>query len=96
MDRDTIIEKIRANKDRLSEFDVESLPLFGSFARAENNEASGLDILVQFKGKTTFDGYFDLLFFLEELLGLHVDLVTEAALRPSIRTSVLDEAIRVA
>jgi predicted nucleotidyltransferase len=38
----------------------------------------------------------DLKFYLEELLGTNVDLVTEKALRPQVRQAIEGEIIRVA
>jgi predicted nucleotidyltransferase len=55
-----------------------------------------VDILVAFEGQTTFDRYFDLKFWLEDLLGRPVDLVTEKALRPELAADVLREALNVA
>ena len=45
--------------------------------RGEQKEKSDIDILVEFeKGKKTFDNYMDLKFFLEEIFGVEVDLIT--------------------
>ncbi len=42
------------------------------------------------------DGFMDLKFFLEELLGVSVDLVTNKSMRPLLRPIIEQEAIRVA
>lgn len=76
-------------------FDVKQLRLFGSAARDELRPDSDIDILVGFKGPATFDGYMDLMFYLEELLGSKVDLVTEKGLRKEVRPNVEKDAIRV-
>ena len=44
----------------------------------------------------TFGGYMDLKFYLEDLLGRPVDLVTDKALRNELRPYVEKEMIRVA
>ena len=72
------------------------LSLFGSLSRGEATRNSDVDILVRFRGKETFDRYMDLKFFLEELFGRKVDLVTVPALRPELREKILKEAVRVA
>ena len=77
-------------------FGVVSLRLFGSTARDEAVSASDIDILVDFGGPAGFSQYMDLLFFLEELLGGYVDLVTVRGLRDELREDVQREAIRVA
>ena len=56
---------------------------------------SDIDLLVEFPGKVTFDQYMDLKFFLEDNLGLSVDLVTKKMLKPQIINSVEKDAIYV-
>lgn len=75
---------------------VRRMALFGSVARDEADGDSDVDILVAFEGPTTFDGYFDLKFWLEDLIGRPVDLVTEKALRPEMAGEVRREAVHVA
>ncbi|WP_366636442.1 nucleotidyltransferase domain-containing protein [Aquisalimonas sp.] len=58
--------------------------------------SSDIDILVDFDGPATFDRYMGLKFFLEDLLGVRVDLVTRRALRDEVAPQVLQEAVRVA
>jgi uncharacterized protein len=53
-------------------------------------------VLVEFRGRPTFDGYMGLLEYLEDLLGSTVDLVTAGGLRPELRPYVEPELIRVA
>jgi predicted nucleotidyltransferase len=77
-------------------FGVLRLALFGSLARGQERPDSDVDILVAFEGQTTLDRYFDLKFWLEDLLGRPVDLVTEKALRPELAADVLREALNVA
>ncbi len=77
-------------------FDVKQLSLFGSAARDEMNEKSDIDVLVEFKGPATFDGYMDLKFYLEDLFGKEVDLVTASGLKPRARAHVEKDLIRVA
>jgi predicted nucleotidyltransferase len=91
-----VIKLISEQQQALDRLGVEMLSLFGSVAREEARPNSDIDVLVDFKEKATFDQYMDLKFFLEDLLGSRVDLVTRNALRPSMRPSVEQEAIRVA
>jgi len=60
-------------------FGVRSLALFGSRARGQAQADSDVDVLVEFDGATKWARYFGLQFFLEDLLGSPVDLVTRAA-----------------
>jgi len=92
-----IIERLSG---RLSEvrrtFSVQRLALFGSAARDEAGQASDIDVLVVFQGTPTFDAFMDLKFYLEDLLGKPVDLVTDKALRPQVRCAIETELIDVA
>lgn len=76
-------------------FGVRHLGLFGSTARDEAREDSDVDVLVEFKEPASFDGYMGLLFYLEELFGRKVDLVTETGLKSQARPHVEKDLIRV-
>ena len=96
MKRDEILKTLRVHKDELRQrFGVKSLAVFGSVARGEAGPESDVDILVEFEGRATFDRYMGLKFFLEDLLGRRVDLVTRKALKPRLRPYVEQEAIYV-
>jgi hypothetical protein len=77
-------------------FSVKTLAIFGSIARDEAAQNSDVDVLVVFEHKGDFDLFMDLKFFLEELLGMQVDLVTDKALRPQVRRAIEQEMIHVA
>ena len=93
--RQVILTILKDRLDTIRSFGVQSLALFGSVARDEATETSDLDFLVEFEGAATFDRYMDLKFFLEDLFGKPVDLVTKRSLKPQIAESVLGEAINV-
>ena len=77
-----------------SKFGVSKIGIFGSFARGEEAEGSDIDILVEFReGCKTFDNYMDLKFFLQDLFGRDVDLVTVHALKPQLREGILHDVI---
>lgn len=96
MKRQKILDLLHGHYGEIERrFDVKQLRLFGSAARDELQPDSDIDILVGFKGPATFDGYMDLMFYLEELLGTKVDLVTENGLRKEVRPNVEKDAIRV-
>ena len=77
-------------------FAVSKLSVFGSVARNDTTASSDIDVLVEFKGKATFDLFMDLKFYLEELLGANVDLVTHHAVRPEMRQRIEQEKTDVA
>ncbi|MCC7117163.1 MAG: nucleotidyltransferase family protein [Anaerolineales bacterium] len=96
MTRRTVITKIRKQRAQLTKLGVKSLALFGSVARGEQNKNSDVDILVEFKGKATFDRYMDTKFYLEDLLGRKVDLVTLKAIKPRMKPYIMRDLIHVA
>ncbi len=87
-------ETLRRYKPFLREkFKVKEIGIFGSYVRGDTSEKSDVDILVEFyEGASLFD-LVDLAEFLEELLGLKVDLVTKDALNPRIKDAILNEVI---
>jgi predicted nucleotidyltransferase len=67
--------------------------VFGSVARGEARPDSDVDILVDMEpGRSLFD-LGGLLYDLQTLLGMEVDVVTEKGLRPRIRAQVMREAV---
>jgi hypothetical protein len=97
MSRKAILTKLKKNIRVLRRrFSVKGLSVFGSVARNEAGRRSDIDVLVEFKGKATFDLFMDLKFYLEDLLGASVDLVTDKAIRPEIRKAIEREKINVA
>ena len=96
MKRDDILTRLRERRREISDrFAVEHLGLFGSAARDELRDDSDVDVLVSFRGRATFDGYMGLKFYLEDLFGRKVDLVTEKGLKPRARPHVEKDLIRV-
>ena len=96
MNRDEVLNLLRAHKATLSQrFGVVELALFGSFARDQAADDSDVDILGRFDGSTDWRKYFGVQFYLEDLLGRPVDLVTDKALRAEIRPYVEREAVNV-
>ena len=97
MNRETVLKLLSEHRDEVRErYRARHLALFGSAARDELRDDSDIDVLVEFDGPATFDGYFDLKTHLEELLGRQVDLVTEKGLKPRARRHVEKDLIRVA
>ena len=95
MNKEDLIKFLKENLTVMKSYGVTSLALFGSFARDEAKSSSDIDLLVEFEGVVTFDKYMDLKFFLEDGLGLPVDLVSRKMLKPQLLKSVEKEAIYV-
>ena len=100
MKRDEVLHPLACNRPTLvARYGVERLALFGSTVRdaaqADSDSDSDSDILVSFSGPATSERYFGVQFFLEDLLGRPVDLVTDKALRPELRPFIEREAVHV-
>lgn len=96
MKRQRALELLAQSKAELqARFGVTRLGLFGSTARDMAETGSDVDILVAFDGPATSKRYFGVQFYLEDLLGCPVDLVTEKALRPELRPYIEQERVNV-
>ena len=97
MDKQVLLKRLSGKVEEIRKrFSVKTLSIFGSAARGEMDNDSDVDILVAFDQKASFDLFMDLKFYLEELLGTSVDLVTDKALRPRIRQAIKKKLIDVA
>jgi len=96
MDHTKTIQLLAQHKTELARrFGVAELALFGSCARGVTRPDSDVDVLVRFEGPATSQRYFGVQFYLEDLLGRPVDLVTDKALRAELRPYVERDAVRV-
>lgn len=86
---------LRSKPDLQARFGVSRLALFGSTVRDRAESDSDIDILVAFDGPATSKRYFGVQFYLEDLLGCPVDLVTEKALRAEFRPYIKKERVYV-
>ena len=96
-EKEEILEILRKHKDYLrKKFGVREIGLFGSFAKGNQTEDSDIDILIEVeRGRMSLISYMKLKFFLEDLLGRKVDLVTKKSLKPELKENVLKDIIYV-
>ena len=93
MKSDEIFQTINRNRVDLFRLGVSRIGLFGSAARDEAGPDSDLDFLVEFRpGEKSYDHFFDLADFLEQLFGHRVDLLTVDSVSPVLRERILQEA----
>ncbi len=88
-----VISLLQEYQQELHRFGVRRCGVFGSFVRnTAIHDQSDVDILVAFEpDQKTFDNFIHLSFFLEELFGRSVDLITIESLSPYIGPHILDE-----
>lgn len=90
--KEQVLTILKEHQAELSRLGVKRCGLFGSFVRNEAQDQSDIDILVEFEpDRKTFDNFMQLAFFLEELFGRRVDLVTTESLSPFIGPHILRE-----
>ena len=89
---DDIQKILRAHRKELSEkYGVKRIGVFGSYSRNEQRIDSDVDVLVEFERPVGLMTFVRLQEYLEELLGVKVDLVTRGALKRRIRERILKE-----
>ena len=96
MNRDEVLKVLKTHKATLAQrFGVTDLALFGSIVRDHATDNSDMDILVKFDSPATSKRYFGVQFYIEDLLGRPVDLVTDKALRAEMRPFIEREMVNV-
>ncbi len=91
MTRNEFFKRLSAHRAELSRAGVRRLGVFGSVARDEANPDSDVDILVEFDVLPDLYEFAALRDRLAEILGCAVDLTTPQALKPRMRSRILDE-----
>ena len=85
-----IIKTLKEHKEVLKGYGVIRIGLFGSFVRGEQKENSDIDFIVEFD-RPNFDDFMDLVFYLEDLFGRKVELITNGSLSPYIQPYIEKE-----
>ena len=88
---DALREHLAEVRAIIARYPVRNPRIFGSSARGEDRNDSDIDILVDPLKGTTFFDLAGLQFELEELLGVHVDVVTPGGLAPDIAARVAQD-----
>ena len=89
--KEAILNTLSENKQALMRFGVKEIGLFGSYVRDQAHSDSDIDLLVDIeKTHKTFRNFLALTYYLEDLLGTKVDLVTKQSLSPYIGPHILN------
>lgn len=93
MGKNDILDTLKMKKQHIERhFSVNSIGLFGSYARDTMHSKSDIDILVTFS-EPTFDHYMELKFYLEDLFGRPVDLVMEQTVKKRLKKMIQQETL---
>jgi len=91
-----IKRQLQALKPTLKKrFKVETIDIFGSYARCEQTKKSDIDILVTYSEGADLLLVAGLRQYLRRKLHIKVDVISKKYLNPIIRDQILDEAIPV-
>ena len=94
MTQKELFDILKKEKEIISKkYGVNSIAVFGSFARGDNKEDSDIDIVVDMP--SSFEDFFDLKYYLEEKLKKKVDLIKKKNLRIFIKKTIEKELIYV-
>jgi uncharacterized protein len=91
--RETLHEQRDEIRKIARQFGAHDVRIFGSVARGDNSPISDLDVLVRFEPSRSLFDRGGLMAALEDLLGVHVDVVSEAGMRDRFKSEVLKEAV---
>jgi len=96
MEVERIITGLRQQLPLLRErYRVQSVEVFGSYARGEEGRDSDLDLLVTFTEPPGLLEFIELEHYLSDTFGVEVDLVLKDTLKPGVGQRVLSEAMAV-
>jgi uncharacterized protein len=89
-----ISQWIRQHKSLLQDrYKVSELGIFGSYVRKEQIETSDVDVLVEFSETPSLLKFISLENYLSDNLGVKVDLVHKAGLKPRLGERILEEVV---
>lgn len=97
MKRDETIAKLQAYAPAIASQGATALFIYGSTARDEAGSESDLDVFIDYDPAGRFNA-FDLVglkLFIEEHLGVPVDITTRNGLHPGLRRLIEESALRV-
>ncbi|MHA1310584.1 MAG: nucleotidyltransferase family protein [Candidatus Helarchaeota archaeon] len=85
-------KKIKKLIEILKKHRVKKIKIFGSYARGEANLESDLDVIVEFSERKSLLEIVGIEQELEDVLGIKVDLLTEASISPYLRDRIEKES----
>lgn len=85
---------IQHKKELADRYKVKEIGIFGSYVRGEGKDKSDLDILVEFNGPIGLK-FIELAEFLENILGVKIDLVSKGAIKPNRWKYIEEELVYV-
>lgn len=95
--KEMLLSVLLENNQKIRSYGVSKLSIFGSYVTDNLKAESDIDFLVEFdQKKKSYDNFIDLVFYLEDLLGRKVEVITPQALNKYIGPHILKQAENVA
>ncbi|MHA4894012.1 nucleotidyltransferase family protein [Pedobacter sp. PWIIR3] len=95
--KEMLFSALLTNRQKIRSYGVCRLSVFGSFLTGKFKKNSDVDLLVEFEPQQkSYDNFMELSFYLEDLLGRRVELVTTQSLSKYIGPHILQQAENVA
>ncbi len=74
---------------------MREIGIFGSYVRSEQREKSDVDILVEFEEPVSLLKLVSLENFLEEIVGINVEIVPKKDIRSELKERILKETVYI-
>jgi predicted nucleotidyltransferase len=79
----------------LKKYKVNRLGIFGSYVRGEQRQDSDLDVLIDYEDPPSLITLIELEYYLSEVIGVKVDLVTTKGIKPQLKDYILKEVVYI-
>ena len=79
----------------LKKYKVNRLGIFGSYVRGEQQQDSDLDVLIDYEDPPSLITLIELEYYLSEVIGVKVDLVTTKGIKPQFKDYILKEVVYI-
>ena len=90
--KEQLFSLIIQNNETIKAYGVKKIGLFGSFVRNQQKKNSDIDLVVEFySNKKTYKNFISLIYYLEELSGRKVEIVTPGSISPYIEPYIMEE-----
>jgi hypothetical protein len=96
MDLQQIANILKSNKEYIFQhYKAEVKGIFGSYSRGEQKPESDVDILVSFEKGATLFTLAGLINYLQDKIGIKVDVVSEKAVKKNVRSIIEADLVKI-
>ncbi len=77
----------------LKRYNIQKASIFGSVARGESTKSSDIDILIELSDEASLLDFIEIKIEIETKLGHNIDLVEFNALKPALKSRILNDQV---